>query len=90
MLHGIFLIYAGNKEEAKTEAAKALKLNPTDPLMQYNGACFYARIGETSLAVESLRNSVISGYQNYEWIKRDTDLDSLRNNPGYIELMKGK
>jgi non-specific serine/threonine protein kinase len=90
MLHGIFLVYAGQNEDAKVEAAKALSLNPTDPLMQYNGACFYARIGETALAVESLRNSVLSGYQNYEWIKRDTDLDSIRNHPGYFELMKGK
>ena len=26
----------------------------------------------------------------YEWIKRDPDFESIRNEPGYLELMKGK
>lgn len=87
---GIYLAQVGRLEEAKIEASKALTINPTDPLMLYNGACFYARINENRLAVESLRNAVASGYQHYEWIKRDTDLDSIRNDHEYIELMKGK
>ncbi len=90
MLHGIFLVYAGRNEEAKEEAGKALRLNPTDPLMMYNGACFYARIGESRLAVESLRGAITAGYQNYEWIKRDSDFDTLRNDPGYLDMMRGK
>ena len=90
MLLGIFFVYAGRNEEAKAEAAKALALNPADPLMLYNGACFYARIGEKRLALESLRNAFISGYQNYDWIKTDSDFDSIRSEPEYIELMKGK
>jgi len=90
MFHGIFLAQAGKIEEAKIEAEKAINFNPTDPLMLYNSACFYARIGENRLALESLKKSIISGYQNYEWIKRDTDLESIRTVPEYIELMKGK
>jgi Flp pilus assembly protein TadD len=81
---------AGRFEEAKREAAKALELNPSDALMLYNAACFYARIGEKPLAIKSLKDSFTAGYQNYEWAKRDTDFDSIRNEPGYIELVKGK
>ena len=77
-------------EEAKLEAAKALELNPTDPLMLYNGACFYARIGEKRLALDTLKNAILAGHANYEWIKRDPDLDGIRTEPEYIELMKGK
>lgn len=90
MFLGICLAQAGNNEEAKIEAEKAINLNPDDPLMLYNSACFYARIGETRLALESLRKAITSGYQNYEWIKRDTDIDSIRTEPEYIELMKDK
>ncbi len=90
MFLGIFLAQSGNIEEGKIKAEKAINLNPTDPLMLYNSACFYARIGEGSLALASLKKAITSGYQNYEWIKRDTDLDSIRNEPEYIKLTKDK
>jgi len=77
-------------EEAKVEAAKALELSPGDPLMLYNAACCYARMGESFLAVEALKNSMAAGLEDYEWIKRDPDFEGIRNDPGYIELMKGK
>jgi len=77
-------------EEAKVEAAKALELSPGDPLMLYNAACCYARMGENFLAVEALKNSMAAGLEDYEWIKRDPDFEAIRNDPGYIELMKDK
>ena len=90
MIFAIVLTHTGKSEQAKIEAAKALELSPGDPLMMYNAACFYARLGEKNLALETLRNAVTSGFEHYEWIKRDPDLESIRNEPGYIELMKGK
>jgi serine/threonine protein kinase/Flp pilus assembly protein TadD len=90
MFLGTFLAQAGRIEEAKLEAEKAINLNPADPLMLYNSACFYSRINENRLALESLRKAITSGYQNYEWIKRDSDLDNIRQEPDYIELMKDK
>jgi TolB-like protein/Flp pilus assembly protein TadD len=77
-------------EDGKREAAKALELNPSDPLMLYNATCFYSQLGEKQLALNALKNAFASGYENYEWTKRDTDLDNIRNEPEYIELMKGK
>ncbi len=90
MLYGVVLVQVGRTEEAKPEAAKALELNPNDSLMLYNGACFYARLGETRLALDTLKNAILAGHANYEWIKRDPDLESIRNEPEYLELMKGK
>ncbi len=90
MFYAVDLAQAGKKDEAKTEAARALELNPNDPLMLYNAACFFAQMSEASKAVEMLRNAIAAGYPDYEWFKRDPDLDSIRNDPGYIELMKGK
>ena len=84
------LLDYGNIDEAKNEAAKAIELNPTDPLMQYNAACFYSNVGEKNLAIETLKNAMAAGYQDYEWIKRDSDLDNIRNEPKFIELMRGK
>ena len=90
MYHAIILAQAGKSEEAKVEAAKAIELSPGDAPMMYNAACVYARLGENGRALETLKNAVASGYEYYEWIKRDPDLESIRNEPEYIELMKGK
>ncbi len=90
MFYAITLGSSGRTEEAKREASKALELNPSDPLMFYNAACFYASINEKKLAVSALKNAVVAGYGNFEWMKRDTDLDSIRSEPEYLELVKGK
>jgi serine/threonine protein kinase/Flp pilus assembly protein TadD len=84
------LALAGESEKAKVEGKKAFELSPTDSVMLYNVACLYSHLNEMQLAVESLAKALSAGYSNYEWIKRDSDLESIRNEPGYIELMKGK
>jgi non-specific serine/threonine protein kinase len=90
MYFAVDLAQVGRKEEAKIEAAKALELSPEDPLMLYNATCFYSQMNEKKLAVDSLRNAFSVGYANYDWLKRDTDLDPIRNEPEFLELMKGK
>jgi serine/threonine protein kinase/Flp pilus assembly protein TadD len=90
MYYAIHLAQAGMKAEAKSEGAKALDLNPGDSLMMYNAACLYSRLGEAKLAVDTLRNAVAGGQEDFEWIKRDPDLETIRTEPGYIELMKGR
>ncbi len=77
-------------DRAKSEAAKAIELNPYDPLMLYNSACFYAQIGEKDLAITTLKDSIEAGLENFEWIKRDPDLETIRNDPRYEEIMRGK
>ena len=67
-----------------------MDLSPDDPLLLYNVACVFSQLGETKLAIESLKNAFQAGYQYADWIKRDSDLDPIRNDPEYIELMKGR
>ena len=90
VFYAVALARAGRTEEGKAEAAKAIELNPTDPLMLYNTACFYARIGEKRLALDTLRNAIRAGFGEYGWVERDPDLDSIRDEPEYAELMKRK
>ncbi|MCB0833345.1 MAG: protein kinase [Bacteroidetes bacterium] len=88
--YAIQLATHGKTDEALEQTKKAIELSPDDPLMFYNAACVYARLGQKESAVETLRKSVVAGLEDYEWIKTDPDFDSIRNEPGYIELMKGK
>ena len=86
----ISLVMAEKIDEAKREAAKALELNPSDTLMLYNAACFYSRLNEKKLATKALKDALTAGYENYESLKRDPDLENIHNEPEYIELLKGK
>jgi TolB-like protein/Tfp pilus assembly protein PilF len=90
MYYATDLAQVGRKDEAKLQAAKAIELSPDDPLMLYNAACFYAQMGEKKEAIQSLRDAIAVGYGNYEWLRRDTDLDTLRDEPEFKELIKGK
>lgn len=90
MYYATDLAQVGQREEAKSEAAKAIELSPDDPLMHYNAACFYAQMGEKQSAIQSLKDAFKAGYGNYEWLKRDTDLDTIREEPEYKEMVKGK
>ncbi len=40
--------------------------------------------------MEVLKRSVAGGFGYYEWIKADPDLDNIREEPGYLELMDGR
>jgi predicted Zn-dependent protease len=84
------LVFAKELEEAKKEAAKALELNPNDSLMQYNAACFYSTMGEKQRAIETLKKAIASGWEAYDWLKNDPDFDNIRNEPEFIEILKGK
>jgi len=90
IFHATALAEVGRIEEAKVQGRIALELSPNDALMLYNGACFYARLDECKLAIESLRKALAAGWATYEWLKRDPDLDNLRNDPEFIELIKDK
>ncbi len=90
MFFAIILAQEGHIEEAKKQVSKALEANPDDPLMLYNTACFYARIGENEHAVNLLKRAIAAGFANYEWFKRDPDLESVRGEPEYIKLVEGR
>lgn len=84
------LVLAEKIDEAKKETTIALELSPNDNVMLYNAVCVYSRINEKKLAVKTLRDITKSGFEHYDWIKKDPDLNNIRNDPEYIELMKDK
>jgi TolB-like protein/Flp pilus assembly protein TadD len=90
MYYAITLAEKGRKEEAIDEGNKALELSPGDPMMLYNCACLYSQLGEVGRAVETLRQAIAGGYENFGWMKHDPDLDALRADPGFMALVEGR
>ncbi len=77
-------------DEAREAGRKAYELSPNDAVMLYNLACLFSRLEEKETAVDYLKKACEAGYVNFEWIKRDSDFDNIRNEPGYLDLLKGK
>ena len=47
-------------------------------------------MGEKSSALAAWKDAIAAGYANFEWVRRDTDLESIRHEPEYLELIKGR
>lgn len=79
----------GRLEEAKNEMHKGIEQNPNDPIIIYNAACFYAIIGEKTMALETLKRAIDVGFKNYEYLKHDPDLNCLQHEKEFVALMEG-
>jgi tetratricopeptide (TPR) repeat protein len=53
----------------------------------YNRACFYAICGDIELAFEFLRLALMNKDTTIEWIKSDPDLDPIRSDQRFQELI---
>ncbi|HET9513422.1 MAG TPA: tetratricopeptide repeat protein, partial [Gemmatimonadales bacterium] len=54
---------------------------------QFNIACAYARLGQAREAVEALRATADNGLPNYPLFRDDPNLQSLKGNPEYEQLL---
>ncbi|RKY16718.1 MAG: hypothetical protein DRP63_04930 [Planctomycetota bacterium] len=84
------LLHAKAYDEAIKILAEILEVYPHDSTALYNTACAYALKGERDRAVEFLKRSVEEGFTDFDHITHDSDLDSIRNHPGYKDLMAKK
>jgi hypothetical protein len=48
----------------------------------------YARLKRVDESIEWLKKAIDKGYTNWENIKRDGDLDNIRDTSAYSELIK--
>jgi hypothetical protein len=53
----------------------------------YNVACGYALAGSKEEAIDWLEYSVKAGYNDFDHLRKDSDLDSLRNEKRYKKLL---
>ena len=54
----------------------------------YDAACLYSVMGEKEKALSYLRQSLENGYRRFAHIKRDRDLNNIRNTEEFKVLMK--
>lgn len=64
------------------------QLQPDDPLAHYNLACSYALTGQPDLSLIALRRAIEIGYRDFRHIREDRDLDLIRNDPRFRQLLR--
>jgi len=80
----------GETEKARDWNTRALAMDPDDPSVLYNIACAFALEDQKREAIDTLRKAIDNGFGHWSWIEHDTDLDALRDEPGFLELLSTK
>jgi len=83
------LFRLGEKERAREWIARAIAIDPDDPVAQYNAACSYSRLGDVETALDWLERCLpILGHEKVKWARFDSDLEPLRRHPRYMSLFE--
>lgn len=87
-VHANNLTLKGRYTEGLTIVKRLVQLRPNDPLAHYNLACNFALLKQPELALRTLRRAVELGYRNFRYIREDSDLDSIRHDPRFRQLIR--
>lgn len=85
---GELLSRKGWHDRALDVDRRLARLAPADSVVQYNLACSLSRNGLFDEALDVLRRALERGYDDFEYLELDGDLDLLRNDPRYRLLIQ--
>ncbi len=86
-LLGYSLHMAGKLDQAIEAHQKAATFEITRPIAFYNLACAWSLKGDKDKAFEYLNKAIDAGFDADEYLENDSDLDNLRNDPRFKQLM---
>jgi len=83
------LLRLGEKEEAMQWMQDSVANAPRDPIVLYNAACFHALSGNSDKALDLLERCFFkAGAINPDWLRNDSDLDNIRDDPRYAAIVQ--
>jgi serine/threonine protein kinase/Flp pilus assembly protein TadD len=84
---GTALYLLGDKSKGEAWVTRALELEPDNVGTYYNVACLYAQVDQREKAIDLLKRAVELGFAHKDWIEHDPDLDPIRDNPRFREIL---
>ena len=81
---------AGLYEKGLRIDKRLAKLKKEDPVVHYNLACSLALVGKKEDAISALKRSIQLGYSDFEHLRKDQDLKTLRDDPRFQALFLSK
>ncbi len=85
---GNLLTLKGRFAEGLQIDKRLVQLRPSDALAHYNLACSYALLKRPEQSLQTLRRAVELGYRDFRYMKEDHDLDSIRHDPRFRQLLR--
>lgn len=64
------------------------RLRQDEPVVYYNLACSYCLLGKIDDAFLNLKKAIALGYEDFEYLQRDPDLENLRKDRRFQDLFK--
>ena len=85
---GELLTRKGLHAQALAVDRRLAALLPGDCVVQYNLTCSLALMGLRGEAMAALRCALEAGYDDFDYLEADSDLDALRDEPAYQTLLR--
>ena len=85
---GNLLTLKGRFAEGLQIDKRLVQLRPGDALAHYNLACSYALLKRPEQSLKTLRRAVELGYRDFRYMREDHDLDSIRHDPRFRQLLR--
>jgi adenylate cyclase len=77
----------GQLDEAEEWMSTSLRNSPSNSVVNYNAAGFYALAGEIDKSLGFLAQSADTGCFNLSWLEQDSTLDPVRDHPRFKEIV---
>ena len=78
----------GHYEEGLNADLELTRICPSEAIAWYNLGCSYALISREKDALAALTKAIELGYKDIAWMSSDSDLESIRNHPQFLALLK--
>ena len=88
ILLGALLKQPGRLEESINACKKAILLDPDCTAAYYDLACYYSLLSKREQSLAAMEMALCKGFCDFEWVLKDPDLESLRQNPEFKLLLQ--
>ena len=83
------LVALGEREKGRQAAERARSIRPDDPMLLYNVGCIFSMLGLVGPALDCLEKAAGSGLTQRGWYEHDSNLDPLRSQPRFQQILQG-
>ncbi len=85
---GVCYMKTGKTNKALNALKQAVSIDSCDAFAQYNLAGVYSVLDQTDLGIDALDNALKCGFNNYDAIRFDPDLNNLRGVPEFRKTLE--
>ena len=78
----------GEYEAAIKIADELMALDPREPNVLYNLACAYSMCSQSEKALDLLEKAIEAGFSDKDWANSDPELDPIRDENRFLQLME--